>query len=297
MRSYYFVFVLMLFLVLAPTNLSHGQDQGPEVFLINVVDSKPGSFLLGPPKNISNNPGYDNQPGFSFNNNSVLYVSSRNGKPTDVFEYFIATGQTVQLTSTEAGEYSPRAVDANHVSFVREGKDTQVMTVIKYNRASKQETPALHVKEPIGYYAWNYKGDALVWVRYAFMVRWVNSVRGINSYVSDYALPSMPQQVPGTSLFSFMHRQPNDEVWIKEFDPNTRSIRPIIQPKDGKRDYCWMNDGSLLIGSGSKLYRYSEKDGDKDWKMVADLSSSGIKGISRMATSFDGKYLALVGTK
>jgi hypothetical protein len=274
---------------------ARAQGAGSEVFLFKILEHKGSDLLLDRGKNITKNPGYDNQPSFSFNSDSILYVSSRRGKATDVYEYSLRTGRTVRITSSVDGEYSPRALDANTITFIREGKG-QEMTVWKYDRATKKESLALHIKEPIGYYAWNYKGDALVWVRYAFMARWVNSKKGINEFVMDHVVPSIPQNILGTSKFSFMHRQANDDLWIKEFDPITRSIRPIVKPKDEKKNYCWMTDGSLLIGSGSKLYRFDAKT-DKDWVMVADLQSFGIKDITRMAVSFDGKSLALVSNQ
>ncbi len=271
------------------------QDAGSEIFLFDILEHKGDAILLGRGKNITGNPGYDNQPAFSFDSGSILYVSSRGGKSTDIYEYFLGSGKTVRITSSEEGEYSPRALDRNTITFVREGKG-QEMTVWKYDRGTKKEALALHIKEPIGYYAWNYKGDALVWVRYAFMVRWVNPTKGINEFVANYAQPSIPQQIPGTSRFSFMQRQPNDELWIKEFDPITRAIRPIIQSKDGKKDYCWMMDGSLLMGSGDKLFRFDEKSG-KGWVTLVDMKQYGIKDISRMAVSFDSKHLAVVSNQ
>ena len=272
------------------------QNAGSEVFHFKIIKNKIGPPLIVRGKNVTNNPGHDNQPSFSYDSQSILFTSSRRGrKDTDIYEYSLATGKTARITSTEESEYSPRALDANTITFVREGKG-QEMTVWKYNRSTKKESLAFHVKEPIAYYAWNFKGDALVWVRYASMVRWINTQKGINEYVANYAQPSAPQQVPATPRFSFMERQPNDQLWIKEFNPNTRAIRPIVQSKDGKKDYCWMLDGSLLVGSGTKLYRFDERN-DKNWVLLADLKSFGIKDITRLAVSFNGKELALVSNQ
>ncbi len=136
----------------------------------------------------------------------------------------------------------------------------------------------------------------MVWIRYAYFAHWVNPEKGINKFVADYVQPSTPQRIPGTDNFSFMVRLPNDELWIKEFNPNNQAVRPIVQTKDGKVNYCWMDDGSLLIGSGTKLFRFDEKS-DKNWVLLADLSGFGIKDISRMAVSPDGKNLAVVSNQ
>lgn len=285
---------LVLIIVLSGQTL-FAQVANPEIFLFSIL-VKDGKTVLADGKNITNNPGYDNQPAFSADGRSILFTSVRGGENADIFEYFIADGRIDRVTnSKDDGEYSPRELDGNTITFVREGK-AQQMTVWKLDRKTKKELPAFEIKEPIGYYAWNYRGDALVWIRYASMVHWVNSEKGINRFVADFAQPSIPHQIPGTGKFSFLERLPNDELWIKEFDPTTQAVRPIAQPKDGKRDYCWMTDGSLLIGSGSKLFRYDPNKG-KTWELVADLNGLGIKDITRMAVSFDGKLIVVVSNQ
>lgn len=287
-------FANLLFILFLAVYSSFAQGNS-EIFLFS-IQAKEGKTVLVDGKNITNNPGYDNQPSFSLGNKSILFTSIRGGENSDIFEYVIADGKINQITnSKDDGEYSPRELDEDTITFVREGKG-QEMTVWKFDRKTKNESTALKIKEPIGYYVWNYKGDALVWVRYAFMIHWVNGEKSINKFVADYAQPSIPQLIPGTSEFSFMERLPNDELWIKGFDPETQAVKPIAQPKDGKKDYCWLNESVLLIGSGSKLYRFDVKAG-KTWELLADLDNFGIKDITRMAVSFDGKSLALVSNQ
>ena len=288
------IFLWLIVTLFVQTLPAFSQTSNPEIFLFS-VEKKDGKFAFADGKNITNNLGYDNQPSFSLDNHSLLFTSNRNGKDTNIYEYILADGKTTQITTSEDNEYTAKELDGNTINFVREGKG-QEMTVWKYNRQTKQESPALKNKEPIAYYAFNSKGDALVWIRYAFFIHWVNPEKGINKFVTDYAQPSTPQRIPNTDNFSFMKRLPNDEIWIYEFNPSNQAVRPVVQTKDGKITYCWMPDGSLLIGSGTKLFRFDEKS-DKTWVQIADLSSFGIKDIGRIAVSSDGKYLALVSNQ
>jgi Tol biopolymer transport system component len=290
MKFLIFVFII---LIISGQNL-FAQASDSEVFLFS-IEKKDGKFMLAGGKNITNNPGYDNQPSFSLDDHSLLFTSNRNGNNFDIYEYNLADDKVSPIITSENGEYTAKELDKNTITFVREGPG-QAMTVIKYDRRTKKETAAFKVKEPIAYYAFNKNGDALVWIRYAFMMHWVNEEKSINKFVADYAQPSVPHLIPKTDKFSFMQRQPNDELWIKEFDPKTQAIRPIIQSKDGKKDYCWMPDGSLLVGSGTKLFRFDEKTG-RDWELLADLGEFGIKEITRLSVSFDGKHLALVSNQ
>jgi Tol biopolymer transport system component len=288
------IFLLMLLFVYALPFTVFAQQPNPEIFLFS-VERNADKFTFTGGKNITNNPGYDNQPSFSLDNRSLLFTSTRTGKDTNIYEYLLADGKTVQLTTSEDNEYTPKEFDANTLNFIREGKG-QEMTVYKYDRQTKQESPALKNKEPVAYYAFNSKGDALVWIRYAYFIHWVNPEKNINKFVTDYGQPSTPQRIPGTDNFTFMKRLPNDELWIMEFNPSNQAVRPIVQPKDSKLTYCWMPDGSLLTGSGTKLFRFDEKT-DKTWVQIADLSSFGIKDIGRVAVSPDGKNLAVVSNQ
>ena len=285
---------LLLLVFFALTSLTFSQQPNPEIFLFS-IEKNADKFTFSGGKNITNNAGYDNQPSFSLDNRSILFTSNRNGKDTNIYEYFLADGKTEQITTSEDNEYTAKDFDGKTINFIREGKG-QEMTLWKYDRQTKQESNALKIKEPVAYYAFNSKGDALVWVRYAFFIHWVNPEKNINRFVTDYAQASTPQLIPNSDNFSFIKRLPNDELWIYEFNPSNQAVRPIVQPKDGKITYSWMPDGSLLTGSGTKLYKFDEKT-DKRWVEVADLATFGIKDIGRLAVSFDGKYLALVSNQ
>ena len=270
------------------------QSADPEIFLFSVRNES-GKYVFSGGKNISSNKGYDNQPSFALDSESVFFTSDRRESNFDIYRYDLADGGTTAVTATNENEYTAKELDGDTITFVREGEN-QLMTVIKYDRRSKKETPAFKVKEPIAYYAFNSNGDALVWIRYAFFAHWINTSKSINQYVANYVQPSVPHLIPGTEKFSFMQRHPDDSLWIKEFDPATAAVRPIVQAKAGKKDYCWMADGSLLIGSGTKIYRFDQET-DKSWVEIADLSSFGIKDITRIAASPDGKHVALVNNQ
>lgn len=286
--------ILLILVLIGLDSFAFAQQSNPEIFLFS-VEQNTDKFTFSGGKNISNSPGYDNQPSFTLDNRSILFTSDRNSKNTNIYEYFLANGKLEQITTSEDNEYTAKDLDGKTLNFIREGSD-QTMTVFKYDRATKQESRALKIKEPVAYYAYNTKGDALVWVRYAYFIHWVNTEKNINRFVTDYGQPSTPQLIPNTDNFSFMKRLPSDELWIYEFNPTNQAIRPIVQPKDAKLTYCWLPDGTLLTGSGTKLFKFNEKT-DKTWVQIADLASFGIKDIGRVAVSFDGKSLALVSNQ
>jgi hypothetical protein len=52
----------------------------------------------------------------------------------------------------------------------------------------------------------------------------------------------------------------------------------------------------VLTGFGSKLFRW-RYIGGSDWVEVADFADAGIEGISRLAVSPQGDWVAVVGTR
>lgn len=272
----------------------YSQSGNSEIFLFDLRSTASGVSFEGG-KNISKSPGYDNQPSFGNKGDSVLYTSIHNERSPDIFEYMISTGKTKQITKTDESEYTPRSKNLKIISFIREGKG-QGMTVWNYNRETKRESKAFPNKEPVAYYDWNSKGGALVWVRYAWRALYLEPAKKISIFVTEHVQPSSPQNIPGTDKFSFIQRQGNDELWVKEFDPSNRAVRPIVRPKDGSIDYCWLPDGTLVTGSGSKLFGFNEGR-DKDWVEIADLSKFGLKDITRLAASPDGKRMAVVSNQ
>ena len=106
-------FLLLLFVICL--NLSvYSQQPNPEIFLFS-VEKNADKFTFSGGKNITNNAGYDNQPSFSIDNRTILFTSNRNGKDTNIYEYFLADGKTEQLTASEDNEYT--AKDFDGVSF------------------------------------------------------------------------------------------------------------------------------------------------------------------------------------
>src|SRR5947209_14779317 len=70
-------------------------------------------------RNITNTPGYDNQPFFTPDGASILFTSNRGATQTDIYRYDIAGARTTRVTNTPEGEYSPTVTpDGAHISVI-----------------------------------------------------------------------------------------------------------------------------------------------------------------------------------
>ena len=73
-----------------------------------------GALTVGTPVNISNSPGYDNQPSFTPDDGAILFTSDRGSLAsvptlfrTDIYRYDIASRTVSRITDTPEGEFSP----------------------------------------------------------------------------------------------------------------------------------------------------------------------------------------------
>ena len=140
-----------------------------EVF-VAAISTLSGKLVIGPPVNISRNPGYDNQPSFTPDGQAVLFSSARPGAPstgrgpsapppegqTDIYRYEISTRHLRQLTNTPDREYSPTVMpDGERISVVRVETDgTQRLWSVMGTGAQYQTSLLLPEVKPVGYQAW-----------------------------------------------------------------------------------------------------------------------------------------------
>lgn len=291
----------VLVMLVLQLNVQAQEEESPpptipdrEIYLFDLTH-KDGKYSLANKINISNNKGYDNQPYFMPDSQSVLFVSQRGDKETDVFEYDIKTQKTEQLTATPHAEYSPKPLgNGDRISFVSEGFNPY-NSVWQLDLKSKEYAWLLNSKEPVGYYQVNdSNGDVLFWSRYGWSVQYLNLKNNYNRFISGNAVPSSPQQIPNSEKFSFVHRQTNSQQWIKAFDPKTFSITPIAPIYDANFEYGWVPNGDLLRVKDNQLFIWPAGHAGYSWQPGPDLSELFKGELGRLAVSHDGKKIAVV---
>src|SRR5690606_3698202 len=101
------------------------------------------------------------------------------------------------------------------------------------------------------------------------------------------------QKVPKSNSMSYslVNEEGNLDLYLLDMDSAESFF--ITELPIGIQDCVWINDTQILVGSGNKLYMYDTL-GEPEWTRVASVEEFGIKNISRMAISPDGKRLALV---
>ncbi len=151
--------------------------------------------------------------------------------------------------------------------------------------------------KPVGYHAW---GDAQTVALFVLgdsatpATLQLADVRSGRTQTVAYNIGRSLHRVPGRAAISFTHRVPG--YVIKQFDLATGAVHPLIQMLSGNEYYAWLPDGSVLMGVDSKLFRWMPSSG-KSWKEVADVSGTGISGITRLSVSPAGDRPAIVAAR
>ena len=283
--------------------IAHAQDAGDkepppafpetEIFLFDYDAAAEGDALSGG-RNVTRRAGYDNQPAFTKDSAPFLYARD-DGTQTDVWEYDIARGTHTQITRTPESEFSPTpSPDNRTISMVFERNNSIWQIDRSAPDAPQWSLEAAGVTEPGGYFARNHaSGDILYWSRYGFNVALTSAERPAYHFISGHAVPATPHVIPGSDEISFVHRQTNEQVWIKAFDPKDKSIRPLTPLVGTNANYTWAPDGAILQIEGTTVHRW--KEGADGWQTIADLAEHGLASANRIAVSPDGKRIAVVG--
>ena len=278
-----------------------------------VADLDLASGKVGEPRNLTQRPGYDNQPAFTRDNRVLLYVARDDSGSTDVWRVDLETGSRTPVTRTPEAEYSPTPLaDGSGFSAVRveaphsEGEAfTESQRLFRYGFDGKVREPVLAAVRRVGYHAWIDPEHVALFLVGNADAKIPN--RLVLARLRDGAITELAKDI-GRSL----GRTPDGRVtFVDQSLPETWSVvamapgdpKPALlvaipkgaaeeKPAERSQDFVWLADGSLMMGNGKRLLRWSGKPGT-DWTLLAEFTE--LRGsIRRLAASRDGKRVAFV---
>lgn len=296
--------VSLLGMALAATAL---QPSPPptEVFLASFAVEN-GGVTLGVPLNISNSPGYDNQPSFTPDGGAILFTSVRGGNApdpantaasgSDIYRYDIASGRLSQVTSTPESEYSPTVMPGGtHFSVVRvEADGTQRL----WRFALDGTGPELVLPDvkPVGYHAWADAGTVALFILGEPASLQVARLASGRADVRATNIGRSLARIPWGGI-SYVQREARDGAGastVMRLDPDSGASTPLVTLMPGPRDpdLAWTPDGMLLTASGGTLHGWTR--GARSFSEVADLGRLGLTNATRLAVSPRGDRIAIV---
>ncbi|MGB3344976.1 MAG: hypothetical protein WBA61_13800 [Aequorivita sp.] len=285
MKKFFFLFI-------AFSITSVFAQNNTEVYVFDISPSYEGMELLNV-RNVSNNEGYDNQP--SFISNEALVFAGNNVDQTDISEYNFTTKVKRWVNSpTEGSEYSPQKFPSSQdLAAVRFDKDGR-QRLYRYDFITGNSTEVIKDLQ-VAYFAFYNDNKMLATVldfEEMYLVMIDLPTKTVDTLFKGVGRSL--QRIPKTDFMAYSLINDEGKLDLYMMDMNNRESFFICEiPKD-IQDFVWLNETQILIGKGSKLYMYDTL-GEPEWRKVASTDEFGIKNISRMAISPDGKKLALVG--
>jgi dipeptidyl aminopeptidase/acylaminoacyl peptidase len=270
-----------------------------EIFVASLSTGTDGP-IVGRPANITNSPGYDNQPSFTPDGRSILFTSIRGGTQTDIYRYDIASRTVTRVTETPESEYSPTMTpDGGHISVIRVEAD-QTQRLWRFTTDGRQPELVLANVKQVGYHAWIDEHTLVLFVLGQPATLQLADVGTGASRVIVSGIGRSLQRIPGRGTISFVAREASGgppaepKLSVRELDPKTARVTPLVAAVSGAReaDLAWTPDGLLLMADKDVLFGW--RRGDRDWRKVADLAALGLHGVSRIAVNAKGDQIAFV---
>ncbi len=264
------------------------------------------SYTLMTPKKISKKKGYNNQPYFSPDDLSLYYVSAMDTTNTEVMKYDLKKRKSRRLTKTKECEYSPKfSPDMSTITCVRVEQDKETQHLASYTLKGKKPLVILPELKSIGYYEWISQSE------------FISFELPEPFYLVKHNIMKKSTDTLATHIGRcFVHlRSKGKIVYLDKSDSLHWKIRTVAQenlkstkPKNkvenpvlteslaGEEDFCFLQDGSILMGHEGKIYckKNPFKNPNAEWQEWADLSKFGINKFYRMALSADNTQMAIV---
>ena len=284
-KSFITVILALLFSV-CQCNWSYGQVDS-EIYLAK-IDIRENGLHINTPNNISQNPGYDNQPSFDPNTGVLFYARSRN-EQTDIAWFDPESRHSGWFSNTPGrSEYSPMRIPGS-TAYSAIGLDTTgLQRLYRYvGDVSEVLIPNLEV----GYQLWIAADLLACTVLVADQMDLVLVKLGLEPRIIEKRVGRSLHKIPGTEAISYT--KPGDtgtEVYQLDLDIG-KSTKLTTLP-DGVQDMCWLADGAILCG-GNNVLQQIKPGKDGNWKIVHQFGSNFGK-ISRLTTNPSGTLLVLV---
>jgi dipeptidyl aminopeptidase/acylaminoacyl peptidase len=285
---------------------SQAAPPATEVYLATLsVDGK--KLSIGKPENISDSPGYDNQPFFSPDGHSVYFTSARGdvaskcGSPqTDVYRFDVGSRAVVRVTNTADCEYSPTVTpDGRHLSVIQVEPDG-TQRLWKFTREGRSPSVVLDDVKPVGYHAWLSDTMLALFVLGRPATLQVADTATGRAVVVAEDIGQSIVRIPGGGA-SFVQQAGEGESRTMTIAQVTLAngkpvVKPLVSAVPGARQVhvAWTPDRTLLMAHGGSLHAWAW--GSKEWEIVADLSALGLRNVTRMAVSPKGDWIAFVAT-
>jgi len=267
---------------------------GTDISLFRILTSEQG-LVLQFDRRVTSRPGYDNQPSFSLDSNQLYFTRIQDGN-ADIWVYQLADHQEHAITQSPVNLYSPTERPSGHLSVVTEENGLQTLSLVNKGKVEKSLSGDI---KPIGYHAWLNQHEALV-----FRLAEPHELLLLDTKKQSAELI---EKDIGRCLVSannekhvFFSRRINGKLWLSRFNRNDKKIEKLLLLKKDNEDFAYHPEHGVIHSDGERFF-VAEHPFNNWMPVLVELKSEShsfaLKGVTRLAFSPDGNFLAVVHTE
>jgi hypothetical protein len=268
------------------------QAPNPDIFLAPLA-RRGDSLVVGRAENVTRRPGYDNQPSFLPDGTALLYTAAGADGQTDIWRYDIRSRRTTRVTATPESEYSPTVMPGGtRFSVIRVERDS-AQRLWSFALDGSDPQLVLAGLQPVGYHVWLTPTRLAAYVLGTPPTLHVIDRDGTNDEVRARDIGRALQRIPGQGWYSFTRRDSARVLWIVSQPLEGGPVASLVRATEDDEYHAWTPDGVLLSATEGSIVRWNGRTGDEgEWLPIAAIP--GVRNISRLAVSPDGRWLAFV---
>lgn len=254
---------------------------------------------LGKPVNVTHRAGYDNQPCFLPDSQSLLYTAAETEGGTDIYRVSLATRTISRVTQTPESEYSPTPFGKPATGFctVRVEADS-TQRLWRFDMDGKNPALVMTDVDSVGYFVWIDDTHLAAFVLGNEKKKEPHTLRVVDVTSQEQTIVARDigrslQRVPGTSDIVFTQPQGEDHFHFMLLKRGGRAGAPLIDAVGDGQDAAWLGD-TMLHSSGATIYAARPLEAGASFRPVHDFAADGITAITRMAVAPDGSHIAFV---
>lgn len=264
---------------------------GSDIYLFDIIDKhKIPSLSEG--KNITDSYGYDSQPKFSKDGQTIYYTTAK-FRQTDIYAYDITKDQNnVYIHLSNSSEYSPTTIPGEKGLSVIQVDAAGDQYLVKLKRGTKAQR--FSDLKQVGYHNWTKnKGRKHLWT---FIL---NNESGGDLYHQgkDKKASKIASNIGRSFITDKNHRtlyyvDKNTTPWqIKSRQKKKGKSQVIMDLPLGSEDFTLDSKGRFWAGQGQTLFVSLDA---KHWTMVKQFTDQAKGAISRVTTNPKADKIAIV---
>ncbi len=265
---------------------------GSEILLFDIIVDSSGTISLSTGLNVSNANGYDSQPRFSKDGQSIFYTHFNNGQ-MDVFQYELANKNTQAYLATAESEYSPTPMpEKDGLSVVQvDAKGDQYLVLLNKALPEAEQVQRYSDLKQIGYFNWTLGGHLWSFV--------LNEQQGGDLYLqaADKKAVKITENI-GRSFITDVKAEnlyfvdKKSQPWsIQVINSTTKTPKHVIDLPIGVEDFTLDSKNRLWAGRDNTLF---VSDDQKRWYIAQEFNNPKFHQITRVTTNAEASKIAIV---